>query len=390
MAIKLAPAGEVVEVPDLSHPLGASAQSLEAAGGQFRVQRVMLRGGKREGVEVLLVETGRVRAALLPTRGLSLWRAHIDGIDCGWRSPVQGPVHPRWVALSEPNGLGWLDGFDELLVRCGLQSFGAPDFDSQTGRLSFPLHGRIGNLPAENLEIELDAEHSLLHVRGRVMETRFLQYNLHLKAQYTFALESPTIEIRDTVRNASDQPATAQLLYHINLGAPLLAEGSQLHLGARRLVARDSHAADDIAHWATYSGPTPGYVEQVYFSASAAATDGWASALLSAPGNQRGFAVHYKSDQLPYFSQWKNTVGQRDGYVTGLEPGTGFPNPRSFEQAAGRVLQLDPGGEVDFHLRLEGIHSQDRVTQLAAKLQGQAGQQVETVGFDPDWCVPRS
>lgn len=390
MSIKLAPAGEVTEVPDLTHPLGASAQVLEAAGGEFRVQRVLLRGGKREGVEVMLVDTGRIRAALLPTRGLSLWRANIDGIDCGWRSPVQGPVHPRWVALSEPSGLGWLDGFDELLVRCGLQSFGAPDFDPKTGRLLYPLHGRIGNLPAGNLEIELDAEHSLLHVRGRVMESRFLQFNLHLTAQYTFALGSTTIEILDTVRNASDLPTTAQLLYHINVGAPLLADGAKLHLGARRLVARDDHAADDIAKWATYSGPTPGYVEQVYFSASASDDEGWASALLSAPGNQRGFAVHYKTEHLPYFSQWKNTVGLRDGYVTGLEPGTGFPNPRSFEQASGRVLQLEPASEIEFNLKLEGISSPERVTQLAAKLTEQAGSHVETVPFDSNWCMPRN
>lgn len=389
MPIKLAPAGEVTEVPDLSHPLAASAQVLEAAGGEFRVQRVLLRGGKREGVEVMLVDTGRVRAALLPTRGLSLWRANIDGIDCGWRSPVQGPVHPRWVALSEPSGLGWLDGFDELLVRCGLQSFGAPDFDPKTGRLLFPLHGRIGNLPAGNLELELDAEHSLLHVRGRVMESRFLQFNLHLTAQYTFALGSPTIEILDTVRNASDQPATAQLLYHINVGTPLLSEGAQLHLGARRLVARDAHAADDIAKWATYPGPTPGYVEQVYFSDSAADGQGWASALLSSADKQRGFAVHYQTEHLPYFSQWKNTVGQRDGYVTGLEPGTGFPNPRSFEEANGRLLQMEPASEIEFRLKLEGISSSERVGQLAAKLNQQAGPHVDLVGFDARWCVPR-
>ena len=34
-----------------------------------------------------------------------------------------------WVPLTEPSGLGWLSGFDELMVRCGLESNGAPDFD---------------------------------------------------------------------------------------------------------------------------------------------------------------------------------------------------------------------------------------------------------------------
>ena len=39
-------------------------------------------------------------------------------------------MHPRWVPLSEPSGIGWLDGFDELVARCGLFSHGAPDFDA--------------------------------------------------------------------------------------------------------------------------------------------------------------------------------------------------------------------------------------------------------------------
>lgn len=337
---------------------------------------------------MILVDTGRVRAAVLPTRGMSLWRANIDGLDLGWRSPVDGPVHPQWVPLSEPSGLGWLDGFDELLVRCGLRSFGAPDFDAESGRLLFPLHGRIGNLPADNLELEIDAPHSLLHVRGHVAESRFLQVNLHLEAGYTFAIGSPTIEIHDRVRNGSDQPADAQLLYHINVGAPLLGEGAKLSLPAKRIVARDAHAADDLKDWAVYAGPQAGYVEQVYFSQPLADADGWATAMLASPKGDSAFAVHYDVETLPFFSQWKNTVGQHDGYVTGLEPGTGFPNPHSFEKQKGRVVKIDGQRTLEFNLKLEGLATADRVQPLAAKLSSRASA-AEQVEFDADWCVPR-
>ena len=47
--------------------------------------------------------------------------------------------------------------------------------------------------------------------------------------------------------------------------------------------------------------------------------------------------------QLPCYSVWKNTTASADGSVTGLEPGTNFPNPRSFEGQKGRVLKLAPG-----------------------------------------------
>ncbi len=388
MPIKLPPTRNATEVPDLSRPLPASCLTVKCAGGEFRIDRVVLEGGRRSGVEVVIIDTGSVRAALIPTRGLSLWRAHINGLDLKWQSPIAGPVHPQWVALSEAGGLGWLDGFDELLVRCGLQSFGAPDFDKASGRLLYPLHGRIGNLPAENVQIELDAEHSLLHLNGTVVESRFLQFHLRLDATYTFAIGEPTIGIHDRVTNGSDTPTTMQMLYHINIGQPLLGAGSRCIWAPKRVVARNAHAAKDLESWSKYLGPTPGYSEQVYFSSSVADSDGWAAALLTAPDSQSGFAVHYKADTLPFFTQWKNTVGSRDGYVTGLEPGTGFPNPRSFEEQHGRVVTLDKGGVRDFNLKLEGLTSGPRLGELRNKLGQLNKNRTETSSFADDWCVP--
>ncbi len=389
MSLKLIPVQNVTSLPDLSRPLGAKATRLKAAGGEFAIERLTLEGGRRSGVEMLVIDTGRVRAALLPTRGLSLWRANIDGLELGWRSPVDGPVHPQWVALAESGGLGWLDGFDELLVRCGLRNFGAPDFDPQTGRLLFPLHGRIGNLPTDQLEVELDTEHSLLHVRGVVNERRFLQYNLQLLASYTFSLGASTIEIRDTVTNVGDVPTTMQMLYHINVGKPLLEAGAKMHLAANKIVARNDHAAKDIRTWDTYNAPEVGYSEQVYFSSPSAIDNGWTTALLHCADASRGFAVHYKTDTLPYFTQWKNTVGERDGYVTGLEPGTGFPNPRSFEDKQKRTVALNGNASIEFQLKLEGITRGSRVQEVVSSLQSKTGRQIQTADFDSDWCLPK-
>jgi len=377
----------VDQPPDLSKPLSSSATRVRSAGGTFAIQKYRLSSGKRADVELLVVDSGNVRAAICPTRGFSLWRAQIDGLDCGWKSPVEGPIHPQWINFAEPNGLGWLDGFDELLVRCGLQNFGAPAF-SKTGQLLYPLHGRIGNMPAVDWSMHLDADHSLLEVRGEVHESRFLQFNLRLNVTYRFAFGQPTIEVIDLVRNASNTPATMQMLYHINIGSPILEEGCTLHTAAKRIVARNPHAADGLDTWSTYLKPTPGYTEQVYFSAPEAGKDGMVTTLLASPKRNRGFAVHYKADTLPYFSQWKNTVGLADGYVTGLEPGTGFPSPRPFEEEKGRVVPLAAGQSVEFHVRLEGINRADRISQLIADLDKLRGAAPEKIPFDEKWCMP--
>src|SRR5262245_5782924 len=78
----------------------------------YSIRKRTRRGGRREGVELIEVDNGALRFALLPGRGMGLWRAWHGDFELGWKSPVRGPVNPRFVPLSEPGGLGWLSGFD--------------------------------------------------------------------------------------------------------------------------------------------------------------------------------------------------------------------------------------------------------------------------------------
>ena len=107
---------------------------LDKAVGHLRVRTSRIRGGRGDGMLVVELIAGATRALVLPERGLGIWKVWNGPTEIGWQSPVAGPVHPRFVPLAEASGLGWLDGFDELVARCGLVSNGAPDFDA-TGRL---------------------------------------------------------------------------------------------------------------------------------------------------------------------------------------------------------------------------------------------------------------
>src|SRR6266436_3211005 len=113
----------------------------------WSIRKRTLRGGLRDGVDVIEVHNGALSFSLLPTRGMGLWRGEYRGNFLGWRSPVSGPVHPKFVHLHDRGGLGWLDGFDEWMCRCGLTSNGPPGHDPVTKEL-LTLHGRIANLPA--------------------------------------------------------------------------------------------------------------------------------------------------------------------------------------------------------------------------------------------------
>ncbi|MFH1265624.1 MAG: DUF4432 family protein, partial [Planctomycetota bacterium] len=148
-----------------------SPHDLEGAAAGFAVSKRRLHGGLREGVDLVEVDNGVFRFSVIPTRGMGLWRARMGGLRLGWQSPVKGPVHPVFVRQSEADGLGWLDGFNELLVRCGLESNGAPEFDDH-GRVRFGLHGKIANIPAHKVEVTIDGDSGRITVTGVVDETR--------------------------------------------------------------------------------------------------------------------------------------------------------------------------------------------------------------------------
>ena len=244
--------------------LSMSGADIRHAAAHCQIDYRPLHGGRQEGLHQLTIDNGAIRLALLPERGMGLWKAWAGETEIGWQSPVDGPVHPQWVPLHEPSGLGWLEGFDELLVRCGLYSNGAPEHDN-TGRLLYPLHGKIAQSPAHHLEVAIDKERGEIIVRGIVDERRFLFYHLQLVSTVRLHPQSTTISIEDQVTNLSAKASEMQLLYHINFGPPLLPPGGKLVLAAKRIAPRDLEGAKDTDQWATYAPPTANFQERVHF-----------------------------------------------------------------------------------------------------------------------------
>ena len=133
-----------------------------------------------------------------------------------------------------------------------------------------------------------------------------------------------------------------ELLYHCNYGAPLLEEGASIVTPHKTISPRDPRAEEGIKTYDQFLGPTPGYIEQVYFYELASNSEGNTSVLLKNAEGNLGSSLHYSLKQMPYFTLWKNTAATR--YVVGLEPATNYPNAKSFERDAGRVITLN-GGE---------------------------------------------
>jgi galactose mutarotase-like enzyme len=345
---------------------------------KFSVTKRNLHGGLRGDMEIIEVDNGRMKFWLLPERGMGIWKVWLDDIEIGWQSPVRGPVHPKFVSIHDESGLGWLGGFDELLCRCGLESNGAPEFDTH-GKLKYPLHGKIANLPAYKVAASVDSNHDEIRVEGCVEEACFKFQKLELHSAVTTKLTSTEICIHDTITNTSDTAAEFQLLYHINFGTPILEAGAEVVAPVKTLVPRTHRAEQGVAEWSKISAPETGYLEQVYFMELLGDTAAQSQVLLRNAAGTLGASVHFSLKQLPYFTLWKNTASLRDGYVTGLEPGTNFPNPRSYEQSQGRVETLQPGESREFEVRLvfhPNAVSIEKAQRKIAEYQGAAQPQI--------------
>ncbi|NMC19254.1 MAG: aldose 1-epimerase family protein [Thermogutta sp.] len=347
--------------------LTISAGELPGAASSVRASKRRLQGGPCDGVDVVEIGNGEMNVTVVPTRGMGIWKAECGPVKLGWSSPTRGPVNPALVPIFDPSGLGWLDGFDELLVRCGLQSNGGPEF-KEDGTLRYPLHGRIANLPAEHVQIAVDAESGEVGVIGRVRETRLFFTKLLLTTKISLVPGRPEFTVTDTVTNLAGVPGEMELLYHINFGVPLLEPQSRVVLPIRRMAPRDAVAAAEIDRWDMYGPGIPGKPETVYFFELSSHPSGGSSALLHNAAGTQGVGVAFNVRELPCFTLWKNEQPECDGYVTGLEPAVNFPNIPSFEKARGRVVTLEPGQSRSFSVTVRAYRTSGEVEAARAEV----------------------
>ena len=353
----------------------------------YRVTKRTLRGGLSDGVDVIEVDNGRFQFVVVPTRGMGLWRASCGNVQLGWKSPAKGPVHPAFVPVWEPSGLGWLRGFNEWLVRCGLESNGGPDFDP-SGKLRCPLHGRIANIPAHKVEVAIDGDTGEIAVTGVVDEAYLYGSKMRLVTTLSTKAGQPAMAVVDEVTNISAQPGEMELLYHINFGVPLIGQGAKVVLPVKRLAPRDAVAVADVPTWNLYGPETPGSTEVCHFFDLAADAAGNTMALLRSADGSQGVSVGFNKRQFPCFTVWKNRQGAIDGYVTGLEPATNYPNPKSFEKAHGRVVVMAPGETRRFDTIIEVQVNAAAVTaaeRAVAAIQGTVKPEI-CEKPDPNWA----
>lgn len=347
----------------------------------FTIENVILKGGKQEGSELLTIKSEGLTINLSPTRGLGIVNVEGNGIRLGWDSPVKEIVNPKYMNLESRGGAGWLDGFNEMMVRCGFEWTGHA---VQADGMMYTLHGRAQNTPVSKLFVEVEDQAPFtITVRGLIKENTFKKSNFETWVTIRHVPGSKEFTVHDILTNLSDYDRDYQIIYHSNFGTPILEQGAKFVAPVKEISPFNEYAATGLKNWQTYQGPTKGFDEMVYNIFPYSDANNQTQVMLTNNASDKGVGIAFNTQQLPVLTLWKNTDTLKQGYVTGIEPGTSFAYPVTIEREQKRVPQLGAGKSTEFILTYSLLSNKEEVANYDAKIKAIQGNKQTKVVEEP-------
>lgn len=285
--------------------------------------------GRRRGQRVFTVDNGALRFEVLADRGLDIGALSYKGRNLAY---ISKPGVDAKSSLDA--GVRSISG--GMMFTCGLRNVGPPD------TVDDALHGRIRTTPAERVAPHCGWQGDTygLALSGEVREATLFGENLLLRRTITTALDSASLQLNDAIENQAFAPSPFMLLYHINIGYPLLDEGVELCIPAQHTEPRDDAARPGLSHWASMTAPVDRFPEQVFYHRLNADENGMT--LVAVINRKLGLAfwLRYNVEQLPMLCEWKSM--QSGDYVLGIEPANCVPEGRARVQERGMLRTLQP------------------------------------------------
>lgn len=323
---------------------------------QFAGVRLMeLSDGVERGIRMLEFRTGSgLRFTALVDRALDIADCEFKGQAIGWNSPA-GFRHPGLHEYEGEGGLAWARSFSGLLVTCGLDHIlfmndvPADNYVySPKQKVSHSLHGRVGTIPARltGYGEEWHGDECVLWAEGIVQQSAVFGEDLHLIRRIEADVGGKDIRITDRVVNHGFYKTPHMYCYHINVGHPVLDEGSR-YLAPIRDVVWAAHAGDDYRKqgvgYRTLPAPQFDFHEQVWQHELGADGDGRQYVALVNDKAGIGFEVTTRKDQFPCLYEWQNL--QAGQYALGIEPSTNHVLGNNAARERGEMIWLQHGEE---------------------------------------------
>lgn len=310
------------------------------------VRQYEIAAGPAKGVTMYSVHNrAGLDFSVVADKALDIFDLRYRGMNLAFHT-TNGLVHPhRWSPSDEDFYVTWGGG---LLATCGLTNIGP---SCQAGG-HHPIHGRIATIAAHlpTATQRWEGDDLVLEVSGEAHETNMLGRHLVLRRTVSTTLDSRTILVQDTVANLAAEPEPLFLLYHVNIGYPLLDEGSTVLVNAADCDATEAEVL-----------PAPHLGGSVTTTTWTGGTRRAAAVLVGREGDL-GLALAWDRQELPYFHQWRSLVP--GGYVVGLEPATTPLDGRDTVMSAGVAPLVPPYGSLGFSLAITVLDGADDIEQF--------------------------
>lgn len=308
------------------------------------IETAILDNGAGRGTRIAWVNTGAgLRYKVVVDRGLDIADAHYNAHSLAWISDV-GVTAP---STRPYRGIEWLHAFGGgLLTTCGLDHIGGPESDEHGER---GLHSQYSGIPAI-IESIIQPDPSVgrldMQITGVIKQSQPLGMQLTLRRTISSRLGDAAIRIDDEVINTGNTPAPHMLLYHMNLGWPLVDAGADICWNGPWTSREGSEKAKIFKEGAPFQKGKPpladhvGSGEEAAFINIASDMDDMCHCGIHNPQLGIAMAITFKKTQLPWMTNWQHW-GPRE-YVVGLEPGTHPPIGQSQARREGSLITLQP------------------------------------------------
>ncbi len=297
----------------------------------YGVTEARLMGGKADGMRILRVKNGKgLEFTVSLDRCADISELSLKGDNYAYIAPC-GYVAPEYY---DNKGVGFLKSFTAgFLTTCGLVNVGNPCVDDGQ---ELALHGNVSHVPAESYSYTVDEDKIV--IKAIIRDASLFSHKLVLEREYVCSLNENTLYLTDKVVNIGFSETPIQMLYHCNMGYPLLSEDAVLDIPAKNTVARNEHSKLGMGNWHEVEKPQHGYEEMCFYHYFEESTP-----TVSLYNNKikKGIKMSFDTNELPFFTEWK-MMGEGE-YVMGLEPGNCLPDGRDEMRKMGKLETLKSG-----------------------------------------------
>ncbi|MBQ8319348.1 MAG: aldose 1-epimerase family protein [Clostridia bacterium] len=260
------------------------------------LRRYEMKEGREKGLEIIDCDNGKLRFLLNVSKGLDIMQLYHEGQNVSFLSKN------AFTAREIP----FLNRFEGgMLYTCGLDNAG--------GREGYTQHGTYHETTAEIICARCDENG--IYVEAEIRASALFGKNLLLRRKIWSAIGEETLHLEDTLTNEAFVDDEYVLLYHVNVGYPMLDEGAKIELDPLSVQAVTPYAEQTMASRYEMSAPKPAEEEVCYYHTLKTPRVAFINEKIG-----KKFTLGYSGDTLPVFLEWKSMAS--GDYAVGLEPCT--------------------------------------------------------------------